>query len=542
MSSTLFITRSLFSSALLACVLAACGDDRVPVPPGENKDAANVQPDALAVVTNPDAANSTFPDATGNPVTCDMNPAACEPGRLKGSAPACMCLGGCEANYMWNGTTCIALGFPDAAAADDAAATADDAAATADDAAATADDAAATADDAAVNPTDDAAVANPDAAAVVNADATVVVNADAGTPPAGDAAVVVGDAGTPNRDAAVVVADGGGPRPDGGFTPSGDFEADPCNPSIANTCLQEPGMICQSVSATDPTLGRCLKTCNIAQNVPGGSGNAACIGLGPNCLDIGLLPAGGRCLNAVGAYEELVQILDVCDTTIPNLFNIGGACWPLCTVTPSPTDPINVSCSGGWGTCINEVAFNAGDNVLAACGERVTRSSTCADGRGSYCAANTDLCVNGVCHQTAGTTCTGAPACTVAGEVCTTAGTPAIAFCHRPCGLFQSGACLANQTCELTSFGGAPQGSCRAIAGAALAGDDCSDVLAQGTRANDCAAGTTCIPFGGAAQDDFTQASCLQFCSNTNATAPLCNGAQTCNDFGAPFNDFGICF
>ena len=91
-------------------VLAACDGGGTTPPPG-GKDATVAAKDGSASdgAANPDATEQT--DATENDsgaVDCNTNPAGCEPGRLKGPAPACMCLTGCLPGYHWTGTACEA--------------------------------------------------------------------------------------------------------------------------------------------------------------------------------------------------------------------------------------------------------------------------------------------------------------------------------------------------------------------------------------------------------------------------------------------------
>ncbi|MFO0722880.1 MAG: hypothetical protein U1E65_03785 [Myxococcota bacterium] len=549
-------------------ILSACDGGGTPTPAG--RDATTAAKDATGGTDTGNAGmDGAEPDATENDagaVDCNAtNPAGCEAGRLKGPPPTCMCLTGCENGYHWTGTACEAdpmdASQPDAMDTDtgvvDDAGTGMDAMEPADTG--VIDDAAVNdtgvAADTGVGPTDtgvtfaDGAVdagsptdatTNPDATA--NPDATTVV--DSGVADAGR------DAGTP-RD--------GGSGPDAGFG-IGLNEGDACNPAAANNCLQVPGMICQSLDAPANTQGICLKTCDTANNNVGGTTNPACNGIGANCVDFfGLGAANSFCLASVPAYGELgATVLDICDPAQTNLRIITrgaqhprgdgpGACFPLCTVTPSGTNPVNLTCSGQFNHCSTDPGDrfqDADGNVFALCGTLVTRGQTCGTGRGLMCPqGGNDICAFGVCRQRFGATCTSTTNCTTSGEACAVAGQGApgsIAFCSRSCNPLVTGGCPANQACTIANLNGAAAGTCRARTGQVGEGGDCSDVLDFGTNADNCGDGLLCLPVDdGSGNLDFTVAGCFNFCDPNVGTCPT--AGTTCGAFNAPFDSFGFC-
>lgn len=526
------MTRSSRFALIISNVLAlaACGgNERPPLnsfDASEKKDGGQTSGDSGTVPTD----SGTGPADAGD---CSQNPNSCGEGQLIGPPSACACLSGCEAGYQWTGTGCVRVDggtLPDAAADD--ATTADDTG-VADDASTT-DDAAqpgdASLDDGAL-PADGAAPG------------------DAGVPVDGAAP---GDAALPDAPGPVDAAplsDGGfnldvGPRPDGGGV--GLFEGDVCDPQLTQ-CTAQPGMTCQVVDQTN-NVGLCMKTCNQAANTGGGTRNPACNGIGPNCVDIfNLGAANSRCLNSIPPFGELNQtVLDICDPTIANLFvvdffNNGGVCYPLCTVTPSPTNPVSVTCSGTFNTCITDPAeqfTDADNNVFGTCGTRVARGQNCASGRGRFCNTATDICALGVCRREYGTTCTATTTCG-AGEACVVAqtGGDPIAFCNQACDpLAPQNTCGNGRACSISVFSGQGGGSCRALTGNTQAGGDCSDPLDFATHATDCAAGTLCVPNN--STDGYQSASCLSYCDPAASTCPA---TETCTALAAPLTAYGLC-
>lgn len=543
MKNAITLKLSLPLAVLLSLGASACGDDGGEVPQPDSgpntKDSGFVDFDTGVVPTDTGVTDTGVVDSdagltdAGTPTDCSHNPNGCVTNQLRSAPPACACLAGCEAGFNWTGAACEPAtpadgGTPDSGEPADSGTPADGG---------------------------DPADSGPPA--------------DGGDP---------ADAGPADTGA---VVDGGGldagDLPDAGFG-FGLTEGDACNPQAPN-CRQRPGLVCQSLELTNPasTNGICLAACDLGANT--GSGNPACTGIGQDCADaFDLGPTNGRCVNTVGPFEVLAgeRQLEVCDpgpgnlvfiASDPNVPGSPGVCWPTCLARASNTnpDPNPPTCDsqGPYTSCNDEIPLggdpaNPADNVYGLCNSVGTRDNACGADRGIQC-PGTDLCLFGICRQSLGATCTGAPACAGAGQVCVeiAAGT---AVCHQPCGINTgTPACAVGQACDLFSLGGQPFQSCRLASGNLGHEGDCSDILGIGTNSSDCGPGTFCMeafwrsctgdgdcPFGqfcqGGSCTGYGEAYCFSYCDPA-VTPDTCNTPYECTPLGAaPFDAFGLCF
>ncbi len=93
--------RSLFFA--LSLLSAACGEESTG-PIITRPDTGTGAKDATVIPTDSGQVDTGESQDSGQGTTCDANPAGCEAGRLRGPAPACQCLSGCEPGFTWNGT------------------------------------------------------------------------------------------------------------------------------------------------------------------------------------------------------------------------------------------------------------------------------------------------------------------------------------------------------------------------------------------------------------------------------------------------------
>lgn len=520
---------------LFALGAAACGDDggNTPLPDSGpttkdsgfvSFDTGVVEADSGVVDTGVVPADAGSPDS-GTPPDCSQNPNGCVPNQLRSAPPACTCLAGCEAGFNWTGSACEPVTPPDAG--------------------------------------------TPDAGEPADSGAPV----DAGEPTDGEPADAAPADAAP---ADTGVGADAGELPDAGFGFGAD-EGDTCNPQ-ADNCRQRPGLVCQNLTPENPasTNGVCLARCDVANNTP--NGNPACTGVGQDCADVFELGgAEARCVNTVGPFEVLDDDteLAVCDPAPGNLVFIPsdpafagspGVCWPLCLARASSTnpdlDPPTCDAQGPYTSCNDEIPLG-GDpadptvNVYGICNSVGTRDAACGADRGVQC-PGTDLCLFGLCRQTVGPTCAGAPACAGAGQVCAEIG-PGTAVCHQPCDqLSGTPACPTGQACDLYALNGQPFQSCRLASGTLGQGGDCSDILGIGTNTAECGPGSTCLevfwsqcaddsncPFGQFCEGGFCAgygaAFCLSQCDPT-ADPDTCLAPATCEPLGtAPFDAYGLC-
>lgn len=462
--------------------------------------------------------------------SCAGNPNNCAEGQLVNAPPGCECLPGCRPGFTWNGTTCIR---------DDAGTVPDSGIA---DATATMD---ATPSMDATAPMDAAPSMDAQPIADSGGFADAFVAADGGgladaQPPADAGAGA--DAGG-GSDAATAI--------DAGFG-IGLFEGDQCNPSF-NDCRQRPGMVCEAVDQA-MTDGTCMITCDATQNQVGTNINAACTGLGRACVDVfNLGLSNARCVSVVppyGQYDDRNR-LDFCEPSQTNIARVPpsatsptGICVPLCTITPSPTTPVLLTCQGNLFNCDGSRGFQDGNmNQYGVCTTLVSRGEGCEAMRGRSCGP-TDTCYFGLCRERLGTTCTSTTVCSGLGETCLEVAQTqgSVAFCHQPCALFNPSVCGTGRTCTVTATGTAPNqtvfGTCRAQSGLLGHGQGCADTFGFGANRYECIEGTECLPD---ATDGFQAAQCTALCDPANPGQVMCPVLTTCTSAAPPFDAVGIC-
>jgi hypothetical protein len=519
------LTRSILTLALVSA--AGCTMSGA-------QDAAGLTRDGGSLPKDSGTGPASSPDASSTPnrTNCDDNPKHCVDHQLRDVPPFCACIAACELGYNWTGSICDPSGLPDGGESSFDSGGADDAALDAD-----------------ASPVIDAAPA-PDSGA--NGDASANVGRDGAT--AADGGSFTGDSGAV-ADAAPGI---------------GVHEDLACNAS-ANNC--ENGDVCQLTGGSAST-GICLRACNMAQNGPGYH-NPACTGVGKDCVDIfGFGPSNGRCMNVFGPYQDPGETpLAVCDPAIANLFavsgpnpNTNGLCIPLCTVTRSPTNPLDLTCSGRFDNCntrSNQFTDSDG-NFFAPCSIEVARGAVCGDDRGASCATGTDVCAEGLCRESIGATCTATTSCAAPDESCYQVTTDPSglggtrAFCARSCDPLMTGQCSQGQACtEIDDSLGVGVGLCRARTGTVAAGGGCTDVLDDGANATVCGEGTQCLPAVSSYRlecfalspipeacidptptDNWTDiARCRRLCS---PLAPQCSAQTTCTPLPGDFLT-GVC-
>lgn len=330
-------------------------------------------------------------------------------------------------------------------------------------------------------------------------------------------------------------------------------EGDTCNPAQV-ACCGSDDVICRPDRLSNST-GECVKTCDARMNLQGSFVNADCAGIGRDCADFyGTGDATAACRNVVANFEEFGQRqLADCDPSGGSMMfagpNRGGrVCFPVCTITTSPTNPRGFDCPGEYPVCSGNVFTRDGTgNEFAICARRVARGDYCELFKGLTCNTN-DLCFLNNCHQRFGTVCTATTTCMDAREECLDysrvrgLGREFIALCHQPCDISVAGACGGERACRPLAYGeGGNTGltSCRARTATGRQGDDCADALGGAANASECDDGYFCTALS---PDDFEASECRRICDSRNLGFDCPGLAPSCQRFSAPFTTEGVCF